>query len=164
MRHVGLLGAALGAALLMAAGCSKRSAPAADDFGCTPAELHRGEKLTVRLPQQHGEDLAVVDPDGRLYYVAVYTGGAGKRPGLDPAIDPVAFRRMDQLETTSAEAEGAPQDGSGGNARKAVFTKSGPYQILLGDNLGTQYAIVQGQCEVRYTDTEKPKPTGSGAG
>jgi hypothetical protein len=150
MRRIWLLAA------LVAAACSKRPEPAEDpSFGCTPLELHRGETLTVRLPLPHGEDLAVLDPDGRLFYVAVYQDGAGKRPGLEPAVDRVAFRRMDRLITSSTTAEGAPQQGSGGG-RKPIFTRSGPYRIVLGDNLGTPYAAIEAECQVRYLDTERP--------
>jgi len=153
MNRGGLAILVLGAALLAGAGCSKKSKPEEESFECKPTELHRGEKLIVRMPLPHGEDLMVTDPDGRLLYIAVYKDGAGKRPGLDPAIDPFAFRRMDILETSPAEAQGAPQQGG---ARQPVFTKPGRYQVVLGDNLGTQYAMVQGQCEIRYVDSEGP--------
>ncbi len=116
-------------------------------------KLYKGESFHLYFASPHAAYLGVIDPDGHFFYVVFPAGQSSGQ--LKPFVTSEQFATVDELliQTTSFKAD-PYTDGVLENKR--VFTKSGVYRFLLGDNLHTDDAQSIDVVKVRYR--HKPRP------
>ncbi len=96
----------------------------------SPRVLYRGDTLTLTMPAQHPQGLAIKDPADDWYYIqdpSAATQLMGKED----------FARLTQLELPTAELH-ALRWVEGRAETTKVFTQTGEYLIYMADNLETE--------------------------
>lgn len=117
--------------------------------------LFKGEDLTLHFKTPHPQYLGVIDPDGHFFYVVFpKENSAGK---LKPLLDSKLFETMKTL-TISTEKFSADPYTYGVLENKPVFTKSGTYRFLLGDNLHVDDENALTILKVNYHHMVRPRP------
>ena len=96
----------------------------------SPRVLYRGDILTLTMPAQHPQGLAIKNPADDWYYIQDPTAPSQLMGKED-------FSRLTHLVIPTAELEAVRW--IGGRAEKAkVFTQTGEYLIYMADNLETE--------------------------
>jgi len=95
-------------------------------------KLHKGDRLSITLPQPHPKEFAIKAPDGRWYYLQVKNEGSGEMLMLSGKF--ATLKKLD-LDTRTLEAR---YWDNGQAMRGKVFNKSGDYLIYMADNLETE--------------------------
>lgn len=131
---------------LLLAGC----APDAPSNGeraltCTPDTLRPGQSLSIQLPADPGEDLAVVDPNGTVYLA--YRAGTA-HPQLLPAPSSPKLSGPASLRWSVDSLEMKPY-AYDARAAMIVFRQAGTYDIRLGTNVATA-STPRYHCSVHY--------------
>ncbi len=115
--------------------------------------LYKGETLRLHFATPHGSYLGVIDPDGHFFYVVFPDEqSVGK---LTPFVTSEHFVSLDKLLIPTATFKADPYT-DGILENKRVFTKSGVYRFLLGDNLHTDDTRALDVVKVKYR--HKPRP------
>lgn len=94
--------------------------------------LHFGETLSLHFSTPNASCLGVIDPKGHFFYL-VYPGD-GADIALKPLVDSETFATMQTLELNSATLLADPYT-YGVYTNLPVFTVSGNYTFILGENL-----------------------------
>ena len=115
--------------------------------------IYRGESFQLGFVKSHARYLGVVDPSGHFFYVVFPDPGAKSK--LRPLVDSDAFRKMDQLQISTASLKADPYI-YGVYENRPVFTKTGVYKFVMGDNLHTDDESSLTIVRVNYVD--KPRP------
>ena len=112
--------------------------------------LHRGDKLSITIPQPHPKELAIRAPDGRWFYLHVENEGAEEM--LMSSEEFAALQKLD-FDTRQLEA----RYWSDGKAMYGqVFTQTGDYLIYMADNLETEPENTLSFASIiHYADTER---------
>lgn len=119
------------------------------------AALYKGEVLQLRFSTPHPRYLGVIDPGGRFFYVVFpKEDGVGK---LKPFVSSERFETMKTLKINTAKFKADPYT-YGILENKPVFTRSGTYRFVLGDNLHVDDADALTILKVRYTHSARPLP------
>lgn len=114
-------------------------------FACnSPVRAH--DTLTIRMPQPHGQYLAIRYPDRHFYYVVYPTSGV---PGRVSLMESTAFRSLNEIRLIVAETKGTPWVYQR-DVPEALLTKPGNYRIMVNDNMGSdvESSIPSYSCEV----------------
>ncbi len=156
-----LFSGALGLKNVSPTGLSTFASPSAVSVSERPAtkmwtdniSLFRGETLRLHFATPHGSYLGVIDPDGHFFYVVFPAEqGVGK---LTPFVTSEQFVSLDELLIPTSTFKADPYT-DGVLENKRVFTKSGVYRFLLGDNLHTDDTQFLDVVKIRYR--HKPRP------
>lgn len=115
-----------------------------------------GETILLRFQTPHPQFLGVVDPDGKFFYIVFPAASAVGN--LTPLVDSKAFVRLDRLEISTAQLKADPYK-YGVTENQPVFTKSGAYAFILGDNLHTDDPTTMHRVKVKYKHTARPVAT-----
>lgn len=119
------------------------------------AALYKGETLKLHFNTPHPQYLGVVDPDGRFFYVVFpKENGSGK---LKPYVSSERFEKMKSLKINTSSFKADPYT-HGILENKPVFTKSGTYRFILGENLHVDDASAVTVLKVKYTHSARPLP------
>lgn len=115
--------------------------------------LYKGESLLLHFETPHAPYLGVIDPDGHFFYV-VYPAenSMGK---LRPLVPGARFAAMNTLRINAATLKADPYTW-GFLENKRVFTKSGTYRFLLGDDLHTDDEDFVTVLKIRYRHVSRP--------
>jgi hypothetical protein len=117
--------------------------------------LYKGETLRLHFRLPHPQYLGVIDPDGHFFYVVFpKENSAGK---LKPFVSSERFEAMKTLKINTSKFKADPYT-YGVLENKPVFTKSGRYRFLLGDNLHVDDASAVTILKVKYTHSARPLP------
>lgn len=112
-----------------------------------------GETIMLRFQTPHPQFLGVVDPDGKFFYIVF---PASQSVGnLTPLVDSKAFSRLDRLEISTTNLKADPYK-YGVTENQPVFTKSGSYAFILGDNLHADDPTTMHRVKVKYKHTVRP--------
>ncbi len=114
-----------------------------------------GETILLRFQTPHPQFLGVVDPDGKFFYIVF--PAAQSMGNLTPLVDSKAFVRLDRLEISTTQLKADPYK-YGVTENQPVFTKSGAYAFILGDNLHTDDPTTMHRVKVKYKHTARPAP------
>lgn len=116
-------------------------------------ETYSGQTIQLRFKAPHASFLGVIDPDGSFFYL-VYPSSESTE-GLKPLIDSKAFVILDHLDIQTNTLKADPYK-YGVMENQSVFTKSGTYTFIMGDNLHTDDpAAPIDRVEVVYKHTSK---------
>ncbi|HEV7904860.1 MAG TPA: hypothetical protein VGO96_13545 [Pyrinomonadaceae bacterium] len=144
-----------------ARGAAARTARAPQaQLRCTPRRLRRGDTLTLSMQAGHGGYLAIVNPDGKYFFLTSADEGARafeKNAGVSPFISATDFSRMRQLRLSTADTKAIDYEGSQ-EARRAetVFRQVGWYKVLISDtSLERDEPSPEGQCKVYYAGNNR---------
>jgi hypothetical protein len=120
--------------------------------------LRRNQTLTLYFTTPHPQYLGVVDPDGNFFYVVFpeeYSTGE-----LKPLVGSTEFVQMNTLKIKPACLKADPYR-HGIWKNQPVFTKSGTYRFLLGDNLHVDDENALTIVKIKYKHkaaTRRPAP------
>ena len=96
------------------------------------SECSRGETFELHFAQPHATTLGVIDPDGKFFYLVF--PAACTLGNLKPLVSSEDFEALSSLTINPATLLADPYT-YGVLENKPVFTKSGVYKFILGDNL-----------------------------
>lgn len=117
--------------------------------------LYKGEILRLHFSTPHPQYLGVIDPDGHFYYVVFPK--ENESGGLKPLVSSERFATMKSLKINTTTFKADPYE-YGVLANRAVFTKTGTYRFVLGDNLHVDDHDALTILKVRYTHSARPLP------
>ena len=116
--------------------------------------LYKGETLLLHFQAPNAPYLGVIDPAGRFFYVVVPTElSVGK---LKPMVDSREFENRSALSIPTASVKADPYT-YGVYETRLVFTQSGAYTFILGDNLHTEDAEGVEKVVIQYHHQSRPK-------
>ena len=111
--------------------------------------LCKGDTLMLKFDRPHGGDLAVQDPDNKLFFL-VYAFSDTENPSL---VDWNDFRQMTELKVITDKTKAAlPVDSV--RTAQLVFSKSGLYEFQLSENLETDDGTPVEYRSVYYKDDQ----------
>jgi len=116
---------------------------------------HFGDNITLRFSTPHPQYHGVVNPDGKFFYVVFPESqvvGA-----LSPLVDSEKFVNLDRLVISTATLKADPYI-YGVLENQPVFTKSGAYTFILGDNLHVDDPGALFKVRINYKHVAKPQP------
>ncbi|MBK8557048.1 MAG: hypothetical protein IPL65_15315 [Lewinellaceae bacterium] len=96
------------------------------------SNIYKGEEIRLDFMAPNPGYLGVIDPEGNFFYV-VYPSENGFG-GLKPFVASEDFKYMWQLNINTQQFKADPYV-YGVDENQPVFTKSGNYTFILGDNL-----------------------------
>lgn len=108
-----------------------------DKMWCDKNVIGRGETITLHFRRPHGRFLGVIDADGHFFYLVFPALDAVEK--LQPLITSELFVDLDSLTLDPHTLKADPYT-YGVMENQPVFTKSGIYRIILGNNLHTDDA------------------------
>ncbi len=118
------------------------------------ALLYRGEVLKIHFDTPHPRYLGVSDPDGHFFYVVF---PADENAGnLQPLVNSRDFISLNSLSIRTSTFTADPYT-YGVLENQPVFTKTGTYRFVLGENLHMDDESTLGILKVDYRHTARPK-------
>ena len=128
--------------------------PLAAKMWAEKSALYQGETLELRFQAPNAPYLGVIDPAGKFFYVVFPAElSAGK---LKPLVDSREFERLSALSISLADFKADPYT-YGVYENQPVFTQSGTYTFLLGDNLHTEDTAGVEKLSVQYHHQPRPR-------
>lgn len=133
----------------------KTAVESAPKMWTNSAVVYKGETLRLHFSTPHPRYLGVIDPDGHFYYVVFpEENSSGK---LKPLMDSERFGKVKSLKINTSSFKADPYT-FGVLENKKVFTKSGAYRFVLGDNLHVDDTDAVTVLKVRYKHSARPLP------
>jgi hypothetical protein len=117
--------------------------------------LYKNETLQLHFTVPHPQYLGVIDPDGRFFYVVFPEESSSGQ--LKPFVNSEKFETLKTLKIKTSSFKADPYT-HGVLENKPVFTKSGTYRFLLGDNLHTDDESAVTILKVNYHHVVRPRP------
>lgn len=119
---------------------------------CTPNKLGPGDTVTLRMSTPHGDYLRITTPSGDVHF-AVYPqfGQSSRRFSLVPSD---SFRNLATIRIPSdlrAKGYATSRD----TILQPVFSKTGKYELLIGENLESDRSEDLRTCSVTFAQTPK---------
>ncbi len=118
-------------------------------------ECYKNETFTLYFSQPHASTLGVVDPDGKFFYLVFPAACAVG--GLKPLMSSEDFEHCSSISINPATLKADPYT-YGVMENQPVFTKSGVYRFVLGDNLHVDDEMALNIVSVRYKRKNRPSP------
>lgn len=119
------------------------------------AAVYKNEILQIHFSLPHPQFLGVIDPDGHFFYVVFPVENGSEK--LKPLVSSEQFTTMKTLKINTSDFKADPYT-YGVLENQPVFTKSGTYRFLLGDNLHTDDESALTVLKVNYHHTVRPQP------
>lgn len=117
------------------------------------ATLYKGEALVLEFAAPNAPFLGVIDPSGHFFYVVFPREmTAGK---LTPLVDSERFASMPVLKIDTRQFKADPYT-YGVDQNQAVFTQTGTYTFILGENLHVDDPDFVDKVTVHYTHARRP--------
>ena len=116
--------------------------------------LYQGETLELHFQAPNAPYLGVLDPTGHFFYIVFPAElTAGK---LKPLVDSQKFEQLTSLSISLADFKADPYTYDV-YENQPVFTQSGTYTFLLGDNLHTEDNAGVEKLTVQYHHQPRPR-------
>ncbi len=115
--------------------------------------LYKGDSFQLYFDHPHSEYLGVIDPDGHFFYV-VYPAECGSEK-LQPFVPSEYFSLLGTLAINTSSFQADPYT-YGVLENQYVFTQSGSYRFLLGDNLHTDDELFIAVLTINYRHIARP--------
>ena len=122
--------------------------------------VYLGETFTLNFKTPHAQYLGVTDPGGHFYYVIFPKAYASE--GLQPLINGEDFVGKKQLTIDPQTLRADPYT-YGVTENQKVFTRSGVYTFILGENLHVDDPALIQKVTVQYQATKRPANAVAGA-
>lgn len=130
--------------------------PIAAKMWAEKSTLYQGETLELRFQAPNAPYLGVIDPAGKFFYVVFPAElSAGN---LKPLVDSQQFERLSALSISLADFKADPYT-YGVLENRPVFTQSGTYTFILGENLHTESPAGIEKVAVQYHHQPRPRQT-----
>lgn len=113
----------------------------------------RGEHFLLHFNTPHAANLGVINPDGKFFYIVFPAENASG--GLKPLVSSERFVGMDKLRINTAALKADPYV-YGVTTNQPVFTKTGTYTFILGDNLHVDDPELLQSVAVYYVHSPRP--------
>lgn len=119
---------------------------------CTPNKLGPGDTVTLRMSIPHGDYLRITTPRGNVHFV-VYPqfGQPSRRFSLVPSD---SFRNLATIRLP-ADLRAKGYATSRDTILQTVFSKTGKYELLIGENLESDRSEDLRTCSVTFAQTPK---------
>ncbi len=116
--------------------------------------LYQGETLELHFQAPNAPYLGVIDPTGHFFYIVFPAeASVGK---LKPLVDSQKFEPLSLLSISLTDFKADPYT-YGVYENQAVFTQSGTFTFLLGDNLHTEEVTGIETLTVQYHHQPRPR-------
>lgn len=132
------------------------SAPAAQKtpkMWAKTATLYKGETLELQFTAPNAPYLGVIDPSGHFFYVVFPAESASGQ--LKPLVDSKHFASMPKLRINTGSFKADPYV-YGVYQNERVFTKTGTYTFILGENLHIDDPDFIDKVSVYYSNKVRP--------
>ena len=116
------------------------------------AECYRNESFNLHFSESHASTLGVVDPDGKFFYLVFPK--ACTLGELKPLVCSEEFEGIRQLSISTASLTADPYT-YGVLENQPVFTKTGIYRFILGDNLHVDDEFALSIAEITYIHRDR---------
>jgi len=113
---------------------------------CSPRKLRLGDTLTLNMSVPHGRDLAILDPDGKFFFLRSWEPN-----NREVTARWYAFEKVGRLKLLMSAAKGSVS-----NEEQLIFTKTGWYGIRISYNLETDDGTPFNECKVYYVHRRRP--------
>lgn len=135
--------------------CTKLSPPLTEvkNMWSSSDPVYKGEKIALHFDTPNAMYLGVIDPDGKFFYVVFPAESA--IGNLQPLVNSEKFVKMRTLEINTATLKADPYV-YGVYDNQAVFTKSGTYRFVMGDNLHVDDEDEIKVVKVKYKHSARP--------
>ncbi len=115
--------------------------------------VYKGESFVLRFKTPNAPYLGVIDPKGHFFYLVFPKENAEGK--LTPLVDSERFAQMSALNIHTGQLKADPYT-YGVYENQPVFTCSGTYTFILGENLHVDDPTLTSSTRVRYL--HKPRP------
>lgn len=119
--------------------------------------VYKGETLTLQFTTPHEKHLGVINPDGQFFYVIFPSSSCSGN--LKPLMDSKDFAETRTLQINTATFKADPYR-YGVYDNQSVFTKSGTYRFVLGDNLSVHDEAALSVLKIEYRTGIRPANQG----
>ena len=116
-------------------------------------ECFKDESFELLFQTPHAGSLGVIDPDGKFFYLVfpeACTVGE-----LKPLVSSEQFVALSRLRIAPASLKADPYI-FGVDENRPVFTKSGTYRFILGDDLHVDDESMVSIVSIRYWNKKRP--------
>lgn len=115
--------------------------------------LYKGETLQLHFTTPNAPYLGLIDPKGRFFYLVFPAETVVGE--LKPLVESKSFIALKSLSINTGTLKADPYT-YGVYANQPVFTRSGTYTFLLGENLHVDDVTFLDKASVRYINTPRP--------
>lgn len=115
--------------------------------------FYRNETIDLHFAAPNAPFLGVVDPSGHFFYLVYPIESA--TGGLKPVVESDLFIEMTSLKINTRSFKADPYQ-YGVSTNQPVFTKSGKYTFILGENLHVDNPDELAQVVVEYIHASRP--------
>lgn len=126
--------------------------PSAPEFWTEKEVYYRNDAIELHFAVPHAANLGVIDPDGKFFYLVFPDEFAND--GLRPVMDSEIFPQMGALTIYPATLKADPYT-YGVLENQRVFTKSGTYRFILGDDLHVDNESSLNIISIKYRHTRR---------
>ncbi len=109
--------------------------------------VYKGEAFALNFSTPNAPYLGVIDPNGRFFYVVFPKENAEGK--LTPLVDSERFASMKMLKINTGQLKADPYT-YGVYENQPVFTCSGTYTFILGENLHVDDPALLSKVQVQY--------------
>lgn len=117
------------------------------------SECFKNETFDLHFAMPHASTLGVVDPDGKFFYLVF--PAACTLGNLKPLMSSEDFEHCGAITISPAILKADPYT-YGVMDNQPVFTKSGVYRFVLGDNLHVDDEMALNIVSIRYKRKNRP--------
>lgn len=132
------------------------SAPKSSKMWAKTAVLYKGETIELHFAAPNAPYLGVVDPQGHFFYVVFPKETVVGN--LKPLVESRRFASLQSLKINTRSLKADPYT-YGVYTNQPVFTKSGTYTFILGENLHIDDPEFVEKLTVRYVHSRRPAST-----
>lgn len=119
-----------------------------EELECFPIKISKGSNLTVRLPDNHGSNFLIQNPEGLVFFLT--SARPDRKMFNQNLIDGEVFRRLKELNIIIDTLRAIPYV-YGADSLVRVFDSEGTYTLRVGDNLETSGDFKHFACQVEYS-------------
>lgn len=139
--------------LLSTSAASKPTTTHLPQIWSSANQVYKGENLVLYFRTPNPPYLGVLTPNGRFFYVVFPNETAVGQ--LRPFVESTQFRSTEQMNINLTTFKADPYT-DGVYTNQLVFTKSGKYKFIMGDNLHTDDPTAVVSLEIDYHHQKRP--------
>lgn len=119
----------------------------------TPPVFYKNETIELFFAAPNAPFLGVIDPAGHFFYLIYPKENA--TGGLKPLVESADFTQMVSLKINTFSLKADPYQ-YGVSENRAVFTRSGKYTFIMGENLHVHNPDELEQVVIEYIHGQRP--------
>ncbi len=118
-------------------------------------DFYEGETIDLHFAGANPPYLGIVDPEGHFFYLVF--PGENAMGELTPLVESKHFAALKNLKINTRSLRADPYI-YGVETKQAVFTKTGNYTFIMGENLHIDEPDFLENVAVRYVHAARPNP------